>query len=29
LEKPLSSSGKKFQVSITIVYYFERYHSPK
>jgi hypothetical protein len=29
LEKPLGSGGKKFQVSITIVYYFERYHSPK
>jgi hypothetical protein len=29
LEKPLSSGGKEFQVSITIVYYFERYHSLK
>jgi hypothetical protein len=29
LEKPLAGSGKKFQVSITIVYYFERYHSLK
>ena len=25
--KPLSSGAKKFQVSLTIVYYFERYHS--
>jgi hypothetical protein len=29
LEKPLSSGAKKFQVSLTIVYYFERYHLPK
>ncbi len=29
LEKPLAGSGKEFQVSITVVYYFERYHSPK
>ena len=26
VEKPLSSSAKKFDVSITIVYYFRRYH---
>ncbi len=29
LEKPLSSGAKKFNVSITIVYYFRRYHSLK
>jgi len=29
LEKPLSNTGKKFQVSITIVYYFQRYHLAK
>ena len=29
LEKPLSSGAKKFQASISIVYYFQRYHSPK
>jgi len=29
LEKPLIGSGKEFQVSITVVYYFERYRSPK
>ncbi|HEY5991144.1 MAG TPA: hypothetical protein VIU10_01070 [Candidatus Udaeobacter sp.] len=29
LEKPLSSGGKKFQASISIVYYFQRYHLPK
>src|SRR5207248_10564695 len=27
--KPLSSGAKKFQASLTIVYYFERYHSPR
>jgi hypothetical protein len=27
VEKPLSSSAKRFDVSITIVYYFQRYHS--
>jgi hypothetical protein len=27
LEKPLSSSAKRFDISITIVYYFQRYHS--
>lgn len=29
LEKALSSGAKKFQASISIVYYFQRYHSPK
>lgn len=29
LEKPLAGSGKEFQVSITIVYYFLRYHALK
>ena len=29
LEKPLSNTGKKFEVSITIVYYFQRYHLAK
>jgi hypothetical protein len=29
LEKPLSSSAEKFRVSVTIVYYFQRYHSPR
>jgi hypothetical protein len=29
LEKPLNGGAKKFQASVTIVYYFERYHSPK
>ncbi len=29
LEKPLSSGAKRFGVSITIVYYFQRYHSLK
>jgi len=29
LEKPLGSAGKEFQVSITVVYYFERYRSPE
>jgi hypothetical protein len=29
LEKPLSSGAKRFDVSITIVYYFQRYHSLK
>jgi hypothetical protein len=29
LEKPLSSGLKKFQVSLTVVYYFERYHLAK
>jgi len=29
LEKPLSSGAKKFQASISIVYYFQRYHLPK
>jgi hypothetical protein len=29
LEKPLSSSAKKFQVSLSIVYYFQRYHLAK
>jgi hypothetical protein len=29
LEKPLEGSSKKFQVNFTIVYYFQRYHSPK
>ena len=29
LEKPLAGSGKKFQVGITVVYYFQRYHLPK
>jgi hypothetical protein len=28
-EKPLSGDPKKFQASVTIVYYFQRYHSPK
>lgn len=28
-EKPLSSGAKEFQVSVTVVYYFERYHAPK
>src|SRR5438067_2495366 len=27
LEKPLSSGAKRFDVSITIVYYFQRYRS--
>ena len=29
VEKPLSSSAKRFDVQITIVYYFQRYHSLK
>ena len=29
VEKPLSSGAKRFDVSITIVYYFQRYHSLK
>jgi hypothetical protein len=29
LEKPLDGGPKKFQANFTIVYYFERYHSPK
>jgi len=29
LEKPLAGSGKKFQVGIAVVYYFQRYHLPK
>ncbi len=29
LEKPLSSGAKKFQVSLSIVYYFQRYHLAK
>jgi hypothetical protein len=29
LEKPLAGDPKKFQASVTIVYYFQRYHSPK
>jgi hypothetical protein len=29
LEKSLSGSAKKFQISFTITYYFERYRSPK
>jgi hypothetical protein len=29
LEKPLEGSSKKFEVNFTIVYYFQRYHSPK
>jgi hypothetical protein len=27
--KPLSGGSKNFQASVTIVYYFQRYHSPK
>jgi len=29
LEKPLTSSAKRFRASISIVYYFQRYHSQK
>jgi hypothetical protein len=29
LEKPLSSGAKRFQASVSIVYYFQRYHRPK
>lgn len=29
VQKPLSSSAKRFQVDVAIVYYFERYHSPR
>ncbi len=29
LEKPLSSGAKKFEVSLSIVYYFQRYHLAK
>jgi hypothetical protein len=29
LEKPLNGGAKKFQANFTIIYYFERYHSPK
>jgi hypothetical protein len=29
LEKPLDGGPKKFQVNLTIVYFFQRYHSPK
>src|SRR6266480_6466774 len=29
LEKPLNAGAKNFQANFTIVYYFERYHSPK
>jgi hypothetical protein len=29
VQKPVSSSAKRFQIDFTIVYYFERYHSPK
>ncbi len=29
LEKPLSSGAKRFQVSLSIVYYFQRYHLAK
>ena len=28
-EKPVSSGAKRFGVSLTIVYYFQRYHSPR
>jgi hypothetical protein len=27
LQKPLSAGAKRFQVGVTIVYYFERYHA--
>ena len=29
VEKSLSSSPKRFQASVSIVYYFQRYHAPK
>ena len=29
VQKPLSSSAERFQVDVAIVYYFERYHSPR
>jgi hypothetical protein len=29
IQKAVSSSSKRFQVDVTIVYYFQRYHSPK
>jgi hypothetical protein len=29
LEKPLSGDAKRFQASVSVVYYFQRYHGPK
>jgi len=29
VQKPVSGSAKRLQIDVTIVYYFERYHSPR
>ena len=29
VQKPVTSSAKRLQIDVTIVYYFERYHSPR